>query len=54
VQDGSGAQLAWIEAAASNEYKRQRIGNQLLAYCKLDTWAMVKIVGALLERVEHG
>jgi len=54
VQDGSGAQLAWIEAAASNEDKRQRIGNQLLAYCKLDTWAMAKIVDALLKRVEHG
>jgi len=54
VQDGGGAQLAWIEAARSDKNKQQSIANQLLEYCKLDTWAMVKIVDALLERVKHG
>jgi len=54
VQDGGDAQLAWIEAAKADETEQQRVGNQLLEYCKLDTWAMVKIVDALLERVEHG
>ncbi len=54
VQDGGGAQLAWIEAASSDEMKRRNIANQLLAYCKLDTLAMVKIVDALLGRVKHG
>jgi len=54
VQDGGGAQLAWIEAAKANKVEQQRVAKQLLEYCKLDTLAMVKIVDALLERVEHG
>jgi len=54
VQNGSDAQLSWIKATHADETKQQRIANQLLAYCKLDTWAMVKIVDALLERVERG
>jgi len=34
--------------------KGQAITDQLLAYCKLDTLAMVKIVDALLARIDHG
>jgi len=54
VQDGGDAQLAWIEAASAEPEQREAIVNHLLAYCKLDTLAMVKIVDALLGRVEHG
>jgi len=52
VQNGGDAQLAWINAAKETDTKRAEIANQLLAYCKLDTWAMVKIVEALLEKRE--
>ena len=51
VQNGSDAQLAWIQASESSAEKRDEIGNQLLEYCKLDTWAMVKIVEALKEKI---
>ncbi|MDX8405525.1 MAG: DUF2779 domain-containing protein [Mariprofundus sp.] len=49
VKDGGGAQLAWIQAEKADSEERNRIGDQLLEYCKLDTLAMVKIVDALLE-----
>lgn len=45
VQDGGEAQMAYLEmidANTSSERKAQ-LEKQLLAYCKLDTWAMVKI-----------
>ena len=51
VQNGGDAQLAWIEAAEATDEKRDEIANQLLEYCKLDTWAMVKIVDALLGKL---
>ena len=50
VQDGGGAQQASLEIIASETTsvrKAQRI-NQLLAYCKLDTLAMVRVREALL------
>ena len=51
VQDGGGAQQAFLEIIASGttaERKAQRI-KQLLAYCKLDTLAMVRVREALLK-----
>ena len=51
VQDGGGAQLAFLEIIATEttaERKAQRI-KQLLAYCKLDTLAMVRVREALLK-----
>ena len=51
VQNGGDAQLAWIEAEKAGADERSRIANQLLEYCKLDTLAMVKIMDALLARV---
>jgi len=53
VQNGGDAQLAWMQAASSESGQGQAIADHLLAYCKLDTLAMVKIVDALLARVEH-
>lgn len=47
VQDGGDAQIAWYNAASETDEKRALIAGQLLEYCKLDTWAMVKIVDAL-------
>jgi len=52
VQNGSEAQLAWMQASGAEPEQRKAIADQLLAYCKLDTLAMVKIVDALLMRVD--
>jgi len=52
VQNGGDAQLAWMQAASAEPQHRKEIADHLLAYCKLDTLAMVKIVDALLERDE--
>ena len=51
VQDGGGAQLAFLEIIAPETAatrKALRI-TQLLAYCKLDTFAMVRVREALLK-----
>jgi len=52
VQDGGDAQIAWYDAADKNDEKRALIAKQLLEYCKLDTWAMVKIVEVLQEKIK--
>ena len=51
VHDGNDAQLVWIKAARADSTERKRIEDQLLAYCKLDTLAMVKIMDSLMERI---
>ena len=48
VQDGGGAQLVYLKAIGQsgeklNTHQVETIREQLLAYCKLDTFAMVKI-----------
>jgi hypothetical protein len=45
VQDGSMAMEAFLEALhpQTSSEKQQRIRNQLLTYCKLDTYAMVRL-----------
>lgn len=60
VQDGGGAQAAYVEAAFPAMIVRQatdlplrtqaKIGQQLLAYCRLDTFAMVKVWATLAGR----
>jgi len=50
VQNGGDAQLAWMQAASAEPEQRQAIADHLLAYCKLDTLAMVKIVDALIQK----
>ena len=53
VHHGEEAQLAWMLAAKADKTDRDKIAGQLLAYCKLDTLAMVKIVAALLRKIEE-
>ena len=45
VQDGNLAMAAFMEAIdpTTNEERKEQIKNQLLAYCKLDTYAMVRL-----------
>lgn len=45
VQDGTKAQLAYLEAIAeaTADIRRDELRAQLLEYCKLDTWAMVRV-----------
>ena len=44
VQDGSSAQVAWLELISTDDGEtRQRLTDQLKAYCHLDTLAMVRI-----------
>lgn len=48
VQDGGGAQAAYLEAIhpATQTERKVQLREQLLAYCKLDTLAMVKMWAA--------
>lgn len=48
VQDGGMAQEAYLEAIATQTtpQRRAELERQLLAYCQLDTWAMVRIWAA--------
>ncbi len=52
IADGGEASLSWIEmletdAAAEREKKKQ----DLLSYCKLDTYAMVRLLAHLRDVV---
>ena len=51
VQDGGGAQAAYLQAIApeTSGAERNVLRAQLLAYCKLDTLAMLRIWQTLLE-----
>lgn len=46
IQNGEATQLAWLRAIDPATYmeERNRLRNAMLDYCKLDTWAMVKLV----------
>ena len=48
VQDGGAAQQAYLEAIApaTNAARKAELERQLLAYCQLDTWAMVRLWAA--------
>ena len=45
VQNGGGAQAAYLEAIhpQTSENRKQTLERQLLEYCKLDTYAMVRL-----------
>lgn len=45
VQDGLAAMAAWVEASDPQTpiERREALRAQLLSYCELDTWAMVKL-----------
>jgi hypothetical protein len=48
VADGGMAMLAYHEMCAAEDPERvAEIRRELLAYCELDTWAMVRILGEL-------
>jgi hypothetical protein len=48
VADGQMAMLAWHEMGVTNDPERVvEIRRALLEYCRLDTWAMVRILEAL-------
>ena len=48
VQDGGAAQQAYLEAIApaTSAARKAELERQLLAYCRLDTWAMVRLWAA--------
>ena len=48
VQDGGAAQQAYLEAItpATSAPRKAELERQLLAYCSLDTWAMVRLWSA--------
>lgn len=49
VHDGAGAMEAWLEMATSrNSARRDELRSQLLAYCRLDSLAMVRLFQCLL------
>jgi hypothetical protein len=52
VQDGGGAQLAYLEAIhpETGEARRDELATRLLAYCERDTLAMIKVEEALARR----
>jgi len=52
VQDGSMAMNSWKKMAFEtiNDVEKEQIKRDLLEYCKLDTWAMVRIYEELLKK----
>ncbi len=52
VQDGGAAQQAYLEAIApaTSAARKAALERQLLAYCRLDTWAMVQLWSAFTGR----
>lgn len=53
VQDGVGAQLAYVEAALTLDIgteRRHEISDRLKVYCERDTWAMVVVAHHLARR----
>ena len=52
VQEGTGAQVAYIDAALNPETpvtQKAAIEQQLRTYCRQDTWAMVEIAHFLAQ-----
>lgn len=50
VHDGTGAMQAWLQLTGSDDdFERSELRRQLLAYCRLDTLAMVEIFRVLLR-----
>ena len=53
VQKGMGAQMAYLEAInpETSESRREELIERLLEYCKMDTLAMVKLVGYFQKKM---
>ena len=51
VKDGLAAQVAYQEAiqAEAAAERREQLRSELLQYCRLDTWALVKLAQSLCE-----
>jgi len=49
IQDGSMAMNSWKKMVfeTENEAEKEQIKKDMLEYCKLDTWAMVRIYESL-------
>jgi len=52
VQDGAMAMNSWKKMAFEtvNDVEKEQLKNDLLEYCRLDTWAMVRIYEELLKK----
>jgi hypothetical protein len=52
VREGGGAQMAYFEAVQTDtaDTRRRKISDDLLSYCKLDTWAMIAVARFLQGR----
>jgi hypothetical protein len=53
IHNGSEAMSSYAELENMNEEDAQRVRNNLLKYCCLDTYAMVKIYEKLLEKISQ-
>jgi hypothetical protein len=54
VHDGAGAMEAWAEMASTEDAtKREQLRKELLAYCHLDSLAMVEILKVLQKAAAH-
>jgi hypothetical protein len=54
VQSGTDAQAAYAKLAEVDAGEQERIRAALLAYCRLDTLAMVRVLEKLMEIREQG
>lgn len=55
IGEGMTASISWFHAVTRNldESEKQRIFQDLLEYCTLDTWAMIEIYNHLCSECEH-
>ena len=53
VQNGSQAMNTFANMSTMEEGKKQKMRKALLEYCKLDTLAMVKVLGRLKEEIQR-
>ena len=51
IQDGAAAMEAWGRMVNASQQESEEIANDLLKYCRLDTYAMVEIIRFLAKRV---
>ncbi len=51
IQDGTAATEAWGRMVTTTQKESEEIANDLLNYCRLDTYAMVEIIRFLARRV---
>lgn len=51
IRDGAAAMEGWLRMVEARGAERTRLRAQLLAYCRMDTWAMVRILQAIQDIV---